>query len=396
MGLAWARRGFGAVADGCQCRGETAQRGRSRGFQRSQLSDPPSRSGQRVGRPEGVGRSSPSRLRPADPARCRAHWEVCVHRVLVRNGLVRPQEQQRQRKYKRWQREAPMHLWQLDLVGGVFLADGRECKILTAIDDRSRFVVAATVLERPTGGAVVEAFTAAIRRYGVPFEVLTDNGKQFTGRFTRPVPAEVLFERTCREYGVTHRVTKRRSPTTTGKIERWHQTLRRELLDEAWEFADIHAAQDAQRGGDRRDRSDVGECQSGRTSATVVGQALRRPAHHRLGRPSQRSRPPRRQPPQDRLLPPVRHAPPAAGDAWSTPRGTGARCASAAPRQPSSASHRDRGRRHRHPRRLHTARRQVPLPRSTTRRCTSHPSPGRPPRARHPRRPVGQDPARAR
>ncbi|MEV6227197.1 integrase core domain-containing protein [Saccharopolyspora shandongensis] len=138
-----------------------------------------------------------------------------------------------------------MHLWQLDLVGGVFLADGRECKILTAIDDHSRFVVAATVLERPTGGAVVEAFTAAIRHYGVPFEVLTDNGKQFTGRFTRPVPAEVLFERTCREYGVTHRLTKRRSRTTTGKIERWHQTLRRELLDEAGEFADIHAAQDA-------------------------------------------------------------------------------------------------------------------------------------------------------
>lgn len=101
------------------------------------------------------------------------------------------------------------------------------------------------MLERPTGGAVVEAFTAAIRHYGVPFEVLTDNGKQFTGRFTRPVPAEVLFERTCREYGVTHRLTKRRSPTTTGKIERWHQTLRRELLDEAGEFADIHAAQDA-------------------------------------------------------------------------------------------------------------------------------------------------------
>jgi transposase InsO family protein len=168
-----------------------------------------------------------------------------VHRVLVRNGLVREQEQQRKRKYKRWQREAPMHLWQLDLMGGVFLTDGRECKMLTAIDDHSRFVVTATVLERPTGKAVCDAFTAAMRRHGVPFEVLTDNGKQFTGRFTRPIPAEVLFERTCRDHGITQRLTKRRSPTTTGKIERWHQTLRRELLDEAGAFATIEAAQAA-------------------------------------------------------------------------------------------------------------------------------------------------------
>lgn len=168
-----------------------------------------------------------------------------VHRVLVRNGLVRGQEQRRERTYKRWQREAPMHLWQLDIMGGVFLADGRECKLLTSIDDHSRFVVAATVLERPTGNAVCAAFTGAMHRHGVPFEVLTDNGKQFTGRFTRPIPAEVLFERTCREYGITQRLTKRRSPTTTGKIERWHKTLRRELLDEAGAFADLATAQAA-------------------------------------------------------------------------------------------------------------------------------------------------------
>ncbi|WP_406501202.1 hypothetical protein [Streptomyces sp. NBC_00500] len=45
--------------------------------------------------------------------------------MLSRNGLVRAQEQQHPRKYRRWQREAPMHLWQMDLVGGVPLADGR-------------------------------------------------------------------------------------------------------------------------------------------------------------------------------------------------------------------------------------------------------------------------------
>lgn len=168
-----------------------------------------------------------------------------VHRVLVRNGLVDPQDQQHKRVYKRWAREVPMHLWQLDLVGGVHLVGGRECKILTGIDDHSRFVVVATVLEVPSGPAVVDAFIAAMGRWGVPVEVLTDNGKQFTGKFTRPLPVEVLFERTCREYGIAARLTKRRSPTTTGKIERFHRTLRRELLDEVGAFSSVEDAQAA-------------------------------------------------------------------------------------------------------------------------------------------------------
>jgi transposase InsO family protein len=168
-----------------------------------------------------------------------------VHRILVRNGLVRPQPQQHRRKYRRWQREAPMYLWQLDLVGGVFLADGRECKMLTGIDDHSRFVVVAAVLAVPSGRAVADAFLKAMSVYGVPSEVLTDNGKQFTGRFTKPWPAEVLFERVCRENGITARLTKPHSPTTTGKVERWHQSLRRELLDLAEPFVDLPSAQAA-------------------------------------------------------------------------------------------------------------------------------------------------------
>ncbi len=168
-----------------------------------------------------------------------------VHRVLERHGLIRHQKQQHRRKYKRWQRETPMHLWQMDLVGGIFLADGRECKMLTGIDDHSRFVVVSTVLAVPSGRAVADAFVRAMRVYGVPAEVLTDNGKQFTGRCTKPRPAEVLFERVCRENGITAKLIKPYSPTTTGKIERWHQTLRRELLDVAGPFADLPAAQAA-------------------------------------------------------------------------------------------------------------------------------------------------------
>lgn len=61
------------------------------------------------------------------------------------------------------------------------------------IDDHSRFCVIATVVRRATGRAVCRAFVAAMRVYGIPDEVLSDNGKQFTGRFGKPRPAEVLF-----------------------------------------------------------------------------------------------------------------------------------------------------------------------------------------------------------
>lgn len=125
------------------------------------------------------------------------------------------------------------------------LADGRSCKLLTGIDDHSRFVVAAAVLTVPSGRAVCETFTAAMRRYGIPSEVLTDNGKQFTGRHTRPQPVEVLFERICRHNGITARLTKPRSPTTTGKIERFHKTLRTEFLDHVAPFESAAAAQEA-------------------------------------------------------------------------------------------------------------------------------------------------------
>jgi hypothetical protein len=109
---------------------------------------------------------STPQLLEAVPAR------ATVHRVLVRNGLVAAEEQQHPRRYRRWQREAPMHLWQLDLVGAIPLADGRECKMVTGIDDHSRFIVIAAAVAVPSGRVVCAAFTAAMHRYGVPFEVL--------------------------------------------------------------------------------------------------------------------------------------------------------------------------------------------------------------------------------
>ena len=116
---------------------------------------------------------------------------------------------------------------------------------MTGIDDHSRYCVIAPAVRRATARPVCRAFVEAMTVYGVPEEVLTDNGTVFTGRFIKPRPAEVLFERICRENGITARRTRPRSPTTTGKIERLHQSLQDELLDVHGPFASLAALQAA-------------------------------------------------------------------------------------------------------------------------------------------------------
>ena len=153
-----------------------------------------------------------------------------VYRALLRHGLVEGKVRKRRREdYRRWERGRSMELWQMDVMGRAFLADGREMKIVTGIDDHSRFMVCAKVVPRATARPVCDALTEALRRHGVPEQILTDNGKVFTGRFGLG-PGPVLFDRICGENGIKHLLTAPYSPTTTGKIERFHKTLRREFL----------------------------------------------------------------------------------------------------------------------------------------------------------------------
>ena len=172
-----------------------------------------------------------------------------VERCLIRHGLVDPKKRKRRRSdYKRWERAGSMELWQMDIVGGVCLVDAvtgeiSEAKIVTGVDDHSRFCVCARVVARATARPVCEALEWALGRWGVPGEILSDNGKVFTARFG-PGPGPVLFDRICANNGIRHLLTKPRSPTTTGKVERFHKTLRRDFLD-GKVFAGIEEAQAA-------------------------------------------------------------------------------------------------------------------------------------------------------
>ena len=122
-----------------------------------------------------------------------------------------------------------MQLWQMDVMGRAFMADGREMKTVTGIDDHSRFCVCAAVVPRATARPVCAALVGALRRHAVPEQVSTDNGKVFTARFGLG-PRPVLFDQVCHDNGIKHLLTAPYSPTTTGKVERLHKTIRAEFL----------------------------------------------------------------------------------------------------------------------------------------------------------------------
>jgi transposase InsO family protein len=174
----------------------------------------------------------PSRIRRqleqqgADPLPGRS--SAC--RALVRHGLVEARKRKRRREdYRRWERGRAMELWQMDVMGRVFLAGGQEARIVTGIDDHSRFLVCAKVVVRATAGPVCQALAEALRRHGVPEQILTDNGKVLASRFG-PGPGPVKSGQICAGNGIRHLLTAPYSPTTTGKIERVHKTMRAEFF----------------------------------------------------------------------------------------------------------------------------------------------------------------------
>ena len=179
--------------------------------------------------------------------------ERTIDRILHRQGLLRARPRKRPKdSYLRFERPGPMQLWQMDILGGIRLVSPvtgelREAKVVTAVDDHSRYCVIAKVVERATGRAVCLALAEALARFGVPEEIITDNGKQFTDRFGRHGArnGEVLFDKICRKNGITHRLTAPASPNQNGKVERFHGTFGPDFLDTAGPFTHVADAQAA-------------------------------------------------------------------------------------------------------------------------------------------------------
>jgi transposase InsO family protein len=162
----------------------------------------------------------------------RSGWPVpsvaTIHRALRRRGLVVPQPEKRPRSaWRRFEWPRPNDAWQIDATCWA-LASGTELWIMDVLDDHSRVVLAAKVCSGPTSEAAWDALCTAASVWGLPAHVLSDNGTCFTRRF-RPGDGEADFERDLRALGIRHIPSSPGHPQTCGKLERFHQTLKRWL-----------------------------------------------------------------------------------------------------------------------------------------------------------------------
>lgn len=151
--------------------------------------------------------------------------QATIWRVLVRRGFVVPEPRKRPKSsLRRFEAAAPNELWQADATKWVIASGPAE--ILTFLDDHSRLVVASRAVRTATTGNTWDTFCAAVDAWGLPSGQLSDNGLNFSGRLRG---YEVAFEINLRAAGVRPITSRPYHPQTCGKIERFHQTLKKWL-----------------------------------------------------------------------------------------------------------------------------------------------------------------------
>jgi transposase InsO family protein len=149
-----------------------------------------------------------------------------IWRVLRRRGFVVPQPHKRPRNsWIRFEATLPNECWQSDVTHW-HLADGTEVEIVNFLDDHSRVAVASRVLQVATAPKVLEIFGEAGKTWGLPAALLTDNGCVYT-TWHRGGPNVMQTE--LLHLGIDYRHSRPYHPQTCGKVERFHQTLKRWL-----------------------------------------------------------------------------------------------------------------------------------------------------------------------
>jgi transposase InsO family protein len=170
-----------------------------------------------------------------------------IHRHLRAAGLVTPQPQKRPKSsYIRFAAEQPNERWQADFTHW-WLADRTHVEILNWLDDHARYALSVTAHHRITGPIVLAEFRKACAAHGIPASTLTDNGMVFTTRLSGGKGGRNQLENELRRLGVTQINSTPNHPTTCGKVERFHQTLKKWLTRQprAATIAELQAQLDA-------------------------------------------------------------------------------------------------------------------------------------------------------
>ena len=141
--------------------------------------------------------------------------------------VAQPQKRPKS-SYIRFAAEQPNERWQADFTHW-WLADATHVEILNWLDDHARYALSVTAHRRVTGPIVLNAFRKTCTTHGIPASTLTDNGMVFTTRLSGGKGGRNAFENELRRLGITQINSTPNHPTTCGKVERFHQTLKKWL-----------------------------------------------------------------------------------------------------------------------------------------------------------------------
>ena len=148
-----------------------------------------------------------------------------IHRILVRRGLVEPQPRKRPKgSWRRFEAPTPNEWWQIDAMDWV-IASG-PVKVFNIVDDHSRVAVRSRAVKEATTVEAWTTFCQGGQQWGLPSAVLSDNGLCFSGKLRG---FEVVFEANLRDAGIKPMTGRPFHPQTTGKVERFQQTLKKWL-----------------------------------------------------------------------------------------------------------------------------------------------------------------------
>jgi transposase InsO family protein len=140
-------------------------------------------------------------------------------------------------EWERFARPNPNDMWQMD-IKYFHIRDAHRVYLISALDDCSRFIVNWGLFKEQTADNVLEVLRGSLAKHGAPGEILTDQGAQF-----KQWNGVTRFEKLLAKLRIKHIKARSHHPQTCGKIEAFHKTLTRELLDKEFFFSQEHAAE---------------------------------------------------------------------------------------------------------------------------------------------------------
>lgn len=149
--------------------------------------------------------------------------------ILRRNGLLDPRESSKHQAWQRFEAEAPNDLWQMDFKGHVAISDGR-CHPLTVLDDHSRYSLGVQACSNERDETVRNHLVMIFHRFGMPNRLLVDNGSPWGSASTDPEARYTALTVWLMRIGIRVVHSRPYHPQTLGKDERFHRTLKAEVL----------------------------------------------------------------------------------------------------------------------------------------------------------------------